>query len=176
MLFSIIIPFRNEEIVLDDCIKSALRNLTSETEIILIDDFSQDSSKKIVKKYLRDNIKLISNKRNLGVSKSRNRALKIAKGDYIVFLDADDCLSKNFTKILKKRLIKNNVDFCFLRSINSLNKSVDYNQISKNYDNKVFNKNISLYIKDFYNFRSSVWNFVIKRKYMFVLQFTLVVQ
>ena len=174
MLFSIIIPFRNEEIVLDDCIKSALRNLTSETEIILIDDFSQDSSKKIVKKYLRDNIKLISNKRNLGVSKSRNRALKIAKGDYIVFLDADDCLSKNFTKILKKNLIKNNIDFCFLRSINSLNKSVDYNQISKNYDNKVFNKNISLYIKDFYNFRSSVWNFVIKRKIIeeFKIRFT----
>ncbi len=174
MLFSIIIPFRNEEIVLDDCIKSALRNLTSETEIILIDDFSQDSSKKIVKKYLRDNIKLISNKRNLGVSKSRNRALKIAKGDYIVFLDADDCLSKNFTKILKKRVIKNNIDFCFLRSINSLNKSVDYNQISKNHDNKVFNKNISLYIKDFYNFRSSVWNFVIKRKIIekFKIRFT----
>ena len=76
MLFSIIIPFRNEEIAIDACIKSALKNLTSETEIILIDDFSQDNSKKIVKKYLKNNIILISNKRNLGVSKSRNRALK----------------------------------------------------------------------------------------------------
>ncbi len=164
MLFSIIIPFRNEEIGLDACIKSALKNLTSETEIILIDDFSQDNSKKIVKKYLKNNIRLISNKRNLGVSKSRNRALKIAKGDYIIFLDADDSLSKNFTKILKKKLIKSDVDFCFLRSINFLDNSIDYNQISKNNDNKVFNKNISLLIKDFYNFRSSVWNFVVKRK------------
>lgn len=164
MLFSIIIPFRNEEIAIDACIKSALKNLTSETEIILIDDFSQDNSKKIVKKYLKNNIRLISNKRNLGVSKSRNRALKIAKGDYIVFLDADDSLSKNFTKILKKKLIKSDVDFCFLRSINFLDNSIDYNQISKNNDNKVFNKNISLLIKDFYNFRSSVWNFVVKRK------------
>ena len=59
MLFSIIIPFRNEEIGLEECIKSALKNLTSETEIILIDDFSQDNSKKIAKKYLTNNIKLI---------------------------------------------------------------------------------------------------------------------
>ncbi len=164
MLFSIIIPFRNEEIGLEECIKSALKNLTSETEIILIDDFSQDNSKKIAKKYLRNNIKLISNKKNLGVSKSRNKALKIAKGDYIVFLDADDSLSNNFTQILKKKIIKNDVDFCFLRSTNLLDKSIDYNEISKTFDNKVLNKNISSLIKNFYNFRSSVWNFVIKRK------------
>mgnify|MGYP001219039172 FL=1 len=164
MLFSIIIPFRNEEIGLEECIKSALKNLTSETEIILIDDFSQDNSKKIAKKYLTNNIKLISNKKNLGVSKSRNKALKIAKGDYIVFLDADDSLSNNFTQILKKKIIKNDVDFCFLRSTNLLDKSIDYNEISKTFDNKVLNKNISSLIKNFYNFRSSVWNFVIKRK------------
>lgn len=164
MLFSIIIPFRNEEIGLEECIKSALKNLTSETEIILIDDFSQDNSKKIAKKHLTNNIKLISNKKNLGVSKSRNKALKIAKGDYIVFLDADDSLSNNFTQILKKKIIKNDVDFCFLRSTNLLDKSIDYNEISKTFDNKVLNKNISSLIKNFYNFRSSVWNFVIKRK------------
>ena len=164
MLFSTIIPFRNEEIGLEECIKSALKNLTSETEIILIDDFSQDNSKKIAKKYLTNNIKLISNKKNLGVSKSRNKALKIAKGDYIVFLDADDSLSNNFTQILKKKIIKNDVDFCFLRSTNLLDKSIDYNEISKTFDNKVLNKNISSLIKNFYNFRSSVWNFVIKRK------------
>ena len=142
MLFSIIIPFRNEEIVLDDCIKSALRNLTSETEIILIDDFSQDSSKKIVKKYLRDNIKLISNKRNLGVSKSRNRALKIAKGDWIALLDSDD---EWLTKKLEKQVtsLKENPDllFCHTNEI-WIRNGVRINQSRKHqkYGGHIFEK------------------------------------
>ena len=66
-------------------------------ELIIIDDCSNDDSKKVIKNWLLDypKVKFITNKRNLGITKSFNMALKLAKGDYIIDLAADDVLVPN---------------------------------------------------------------------------------
>lgn len=93
-MVSIIIPMYNAE-------KTILKSLNSvkeqtyagEMEIIIINDGSTDSSLQLVENYITENpslnITLISQK-NKGVSNARNTGLKLAKGEYIALLDADD--------------------------------------------------------------------------------------
>jgi len=92
-LVSVIIPVYNAEKYLDVCIQSIINQTWSNIEIILVDDGSTDGSLKIAQKHLVNaNVKVIEQK-NRGASAARNAGLKLAKGDYIQFLDADDLLS-----------------------------------------------------------------------------------
>ena len=94
-LVSVIIPVYNAGKYLDVCIQSVINQTWPNTEIILVDDGSTDDSLKIAKKYLVNaNVKVIEQK-NSGAAVARNAGLKLAKGDYIQFLDADDLLSPN---------------------------------------------------------------------------------
>ncbi|SEK82793.1 Glycosyltransferase involved in cell wall bisynthesis [Pseudobutyrivibrio ruminis] len=88
---SVIIPFYNEEKELKACLDSVLKQTLIDLEIILVDDGSTDSSVKIIKEAMKEDsrIKLI-NQNQLGVGSARNKALNYAKGEYVVFLDADD--------------------------------------------------------------------------------------
>lgn len=66
-------------------------------QLIIVDDKSTDDSVAVINKWLEKHpgIPFIANKRNLGNTKSFNNALKMAKGDYIIDLAADDCLVEN---------------------------------------------------------------------------------
>ena len=64
-------------------------------EIIVVDDASTDNSINILNAFRR-NVKIIKNKKNIGVAKSVNKAVKIAKGEYFVRVDADDYVSSYF--------------------------------------------------------------------------------
>jgi glycosyltransferase involved in cell wall biosynthesis len=68
-----------------------------EIEIIIVDDCSTDESMKIINEFAtNDNrIKVIEMPKNSGVSTARNAGLKAAKGEFIMFLDSDDCLFAN---------------------------------------------------------------------------------
>ena len=95
--FSVIIPIFNSE----KFIRKTLVHLKNQNfknfEILIINDHSIDNSLKICKilskKY--KNISIFNNKKNLGVSISRNKGIKNAKGEYIIFLDSDDYLLNN---------------------------------------------------------------------------------
>lgn len=91
-LVSIITPSYNSEIFIEETIKSVLGQRYKSWEMIIVDDASVDKSREIITQYaLQDNrIKLLINQENLGASKSRNRAIEEAEGDYIAFLDSDD--------------------------------------------------------------------------------------
>lgn len=99
--FSIIIPFYNSSNFLKKSVLSIIKQKRKNIEIILIDDYSNDKSKKIYqalkKKYAF--IRIIKNKKNCGVGKSRNKGILKSTGKYLVFLDSDDYL---FPKSLKK--------------------------------------------------------------------------
>ena len=102
-IFSIVIPIYNSEKTLLNCIRSIKKQKFDKfTELILIDDASTDKSKKICKFLSKQNqnIQIIYNRKNLGVSISRNKGIKKAKGDYIIFLDSDDYLIDNGLKKL----------------------------------------------------------------------------
>lgn len=95
--YSIIIPVYNVEKVLERCLDSILAQTITNFECILIDDGSTDSSGEICDKYkLKDNRIKVLHKKNEGVSKARNEGLKLAHGEYIVFVDSDDCVSPDY--------------------------------------------------------------------------------
>ena len=80
-----------------------IKHLTKKFEIIIIDDNSTDESKKIIKKFInKRNVRIIFNKKNIGLIKTINIAIKAAKGEYIIRLDSDDMLHKNALKELYK--------------------------------------------------------------------------
>ena len=70
----------------------------SRYEIIVIDDASTDNSEKIIKKYSKE-ITLISNKKNLGLPASLNKGINNAKGRFVIRIDSDDYVHKDFLKI-----------------------------------------------------------------------------
>ena len=76
-------------------------------EIIIIDDNSTDNSKQILNKYLKHpKIKVLFNKKNLGLLKSSNIAIKASKGEYIMRLDADDYLDKKIVETFVQRIVR----------------------------------------------------------------------
>lgn len=96
---SVIMAVYNSEKFLAESIESVLNQTFKEFEFIIIDDASIDKSIEIIKKYKKQNKKiiLIKNKTNIGPACSRNKGLNIARGKYIAILDADDIsLSKRF--------------------------------------------------------------------------------
>ena len=101
-MISIIIPVYNAEKYLGKCLDSILNQTYSDFEIIIVNDGSSDSSDSICKKYMLDEprIQYIIQK-NQGVSAARNTGIKRAKGEYLLFVDADDTID---SLMLKKML------------------------------------------------------------------------
>ena len=102
VILSIIIPNYNKDKYLKRCLDSIISQLSKDIEIIVVDDCSTDSSIDILKQY--DNLILIKNKNNLGISESRNIGIKYAKGKYISFMDADDYLSSNYIELIMEKI------------------------------------------------------------------------
>lgn len=98
---SVIVPVYNNEEYIDDCVNSILNQDfdINRIQIILINDGSKDKSIEVLRKYEGKNI-LIVDKKNTGVSDTRNVGMKKALGKYILFLDSDDRLSPNACKCL----------------------------------------------------------------------------
>jgi glycosyltransferase involved in cell wall biosynthesis len=96
---SIIVPCYNASKYVSETIDSILNQNydLNRVEVLLINDGSTDDTLNIIKKYESDNV-IVIDKKNEGVSKTRNRGIKEARGRYILFLDADDLLSKNSLK------------------------------------------------------------------------------
>nr|WP_129734632.1 glycosyltransferase family 2 protein [Parabacteroides goldsteinii] len=94
---SVIVPVYNVEKVLGRCIESILNQSFQDFELILIDDGSSDDSGSICDQYsLKDSRVCVFHQKNSGVSTARNRGLKEAKGEYIVFIDSDDWVENYF--------------------------------------------------------------------------------
>lgn len=90
---SVIMPMYKVEHRLKQCIESILHQTYGDFELILINDGSPDRSGEIAEEYSKTDSRIIViHKENGGVSTARNRGLDIAKGEYIVFVDADDFL------------------------------------------------------------------------------------
>jgi glycosyltransferase involved in cell wall biosynthesis len=107
MFFSIIIPCYNHGMFLRDCLESIRNQEYSNWEAIIINDGSTDNSEQIACQFslIDSRIKFISQP-NKGLSTSRNMGLSNSKGDFILFLDADDIIASshlsNFIPFFKK--------------------------------------------------------------------------
>jgi len=96
-LVSIICLCYNHENFVIEALNSVLSQSYGNIELIIADDYSTDGSEKTIENWLEDhpNIKFIANESNLGNTKTFNKALQFAKGDYIIDLAADDILLPN---------------------------------------------------------------------------------
>lgn len=101
LTLSIIIPIYNSESYLGECIKSVLNCTPFEMECILINDGSTDLSSKICNDYSEKDKRIkVFHIENHGVSYARNFGISKASGEYILFLDSDDYLTKEAANLL----------------------------------------------------------------------------
>ena len=109
MLVSIIITSYNYARYLERAIRSALNQSMPEGafEVIVVDDCSTDETHLILENYT-DEIRVIRLAQNSGLSSARNAGIKKAKGQFVVFLDADDYIQTDLTKVLSVFLVENN--------------------------------------------------------------------
>jgi len=105
---SLYIPAYNAEKTIDKSIKSILNQTLKPQEIIVINDSSTDRTLNILKNF--NEIKIINNKENYGLAKSRNIALKYSKYDYLASIDSDVICKKDWLETLFKTMINKNVD------------------------------------------------------------------
>lgn len=95
-ILSVIIPVYNVSLYLDECLNSVVNQSLQDIEIICINDGSTDGSLDILKRWRKkDHRIVVLNQDNKGVSTARNEGLKIAQGNYITFVDADDMVCPN---------------------------------------------------------------------------------
>lgn len=95
--YSVIVPVYNVENSIERCIESVLMQTFCDFELILIDDGSYDDSGIICEKYAQKDARIkVIHQKNQGVSKARNAGLDRAKGEYIIFIDSDDFVEKNY--------------------------------------------------------------------------------
>lgn len=96
---SVIIPVYNVEKYLDDCLENVVNQTLQDIEIICVNDGSTDNSLEVLQKYESEDARIkIINKENGGLSSARNAGIREAKGEYILFLDSDDMISKGLCK------------------------------------------------------------------------------
>ena len=98
---SIIVPVYNAEATLVRCLESILKQEFTDFEALIIDDGSTDDSGRICDSYAgKDERFRVVHKENSGVSAARNLALDLARGTYLQFLDSDDWITPNATRLL----------------------------------------------------------------------------
>lgn len=97
---SIIVPVYNAEATISRCIESIINQEYRDFELLLIDDGSTDSSGTICDRYAAEDSRIrLIHKENTGVSETRNMALDLACGTYLQFLDSDDWITPNATRL-----------------------------------------------------------------------------
>ena len=106
-LVSVIIPVYNREEYIEECLNSVLSQSYENFEIIIIDDGSDDRSFEICERFAENDerVKLFKGEHK-GVSAARNKALDIANGDYVIFVDSDDVIHPELLKSLTDAVVQ----------------------------------------------------------------------
>lgn len=110
-MISVIIPVYNAEKYLRTALDSVLNQSERDIEVLCIDDGSQDSSPQIIAELQHQDRRLrYLHQANSGPGPARNRGIDESKGDYLFFMDADDCLAPDALHKLLELLTKHDAD------------------------------------------------------------------
>lgn len=111
VFFSIIIPVYNGEQYIKNCLDSIYRQGLGDDdfEVICVNDCSTDNTAQVISEYgkFHQNIRLINHETNRRQGSARNTGVKVAKGDYILYIDADDTFESNALPLLRNVIEKN---------------------------------------------------------------------
>ena len=108
---SVITTLYNYSDYIEDCIKSFLDQNFDDSEMIIVDDASDDDPYSIIKKYESDRVRYIRLDKNKGYSNAKNVGIKACNSEILVMLDADDMLTPGSLKVRYKRMMKKDYDF-----------------------------------------------------------------
>ena len=114
-LVSVIIPYYKKERFIVETINSIIQQSYANFEIIIIDDELSEASSRVLAslKKIDKRISILRNNKNIGAGLSRNKGLKISKGEYIAFCDADDLWNKDKLKTQIDFMMQNNLNLTF---------------------------------------------------------------
>lgn len=178
-LISVIIPVYNVEKTLKRCVDSVLKQSYANIEIILVDDGSTDSSIEICEQYAEifPNISVLHQENN-GLSEARNNGVKIAKGEYIIFLDSDDWWESDFIyKCMKKNQKSKNKYDLFIGAAQKVDAVTgERTYIGKHFEKeKIDGKNgeevLSYILQEEPRYEWYVWRYLVKKTLVLQLEF-----
>ena len=106
-MISVVVPVYNAEKYIIKCLESLIAaKEQNKLEIVVIDDGSTDNSLKICRQFSADHSYLVVlTQQNSGPSVARNRGVKVATGDYLVFVDADDYVEPSYISDLHTEIV-----------------------------------------------------------------------
>lgn len=115
-LVSFIVPIYNGATYIRSAVNELLEQEYKNIEIILVNDGSRDNSLKLCKEQatLHPEVRVI-NKQNSGIGSSRNAGLRAANGDYIAFMDQDDCIKTNMLASVMPIILEEKLDVIFFK-------------------------------------------------------------
>lgn len=167
---SIIIPVYNVEDYISDSINSIIlneRNLDNWLEIILVDDGSTDKSGSICDQYaLRYSFIKVIHQKNQGQSVARNRALDIADGEWLTFVDSDDLVRKDYLSVVLSNIQNNKSSDIIIFKYKTFSNDEDITDIQKDYSPNnlsTLSKSQAMYYLTTNEIGNYMWNKVFKR-------------
>ena len=128
MKISIIIPVYNSEEYIGRCLDSILNQSFSDFEVICLNDGSSDNSLSLLKEYeLKDDRIKVYSHSNMGIARTRNKGIELAKGKYIMFIDNDDFIDSNYLQTYYDTIENEKVDIVLggYRRITEKNKILE---------------------------------------------------
>ena len=172
---SVIIPVYNVEKYIRQTLDSVVNQTFKDIEIIIVDNKSTDNTLKIIEEYAKndDRFVIYRNSENLKQGIARNFGVKMARGEYIFFIDGDDYMELNAIERLYERITQTDADItiCTWNQFDDLTGKIDKNhvyaklkQIPEEFDDKTFNWRD---IKDSVFWQTSVpWDKMYKRDFL----------
>lgn len=167
VLFSIIVPVYNSRKYLSECLDSLLHQSNITYEVIVVNDGSTDGSSIVLEKYAGEhsNLRVITQE-NRGVSATRNEGIREARGEYLIFVDSDDRISRHTLAVLKENIEKyDNPDIVTYGYQRHYNEEI-IEEESFGETLLIKNINIDNFIRGYFLnkvYRTSVWNKAYKR-------------
>lgn len=172
---SVIVPAFNCEKTIEKCINSIINQTLKELEIIIVNDGSTDKTYNVIKKVgNKDSRITIINKVNEGPSKARNSGIKIARGEYIGFVDSDDYVDKDMFYQLYLLANKYNSEICGCnyyeegcdgKVLNEIQSNLPYEQVLSK--KMIRNMIIKSFVEDKNSGFYSLWNKIYKKKFLY---------
>lgn len=154
MKVSILIPAYNVEKYLPTCLDSVLGQTYQDLQVVIIDDGSKDRTLQVCRAYSEkdDRVEYYSQE-NQGVAATRNHLLEKVKGDYVLFIDADDWMELDMVDFLMTKIIETQADLVTCGNvINNAPISIQYNQKFLSRENAIERFLYHL------EFRGALWN------------------
>lgn len=171
---SIIVPIYNAAQYLCQCIDSILAQESYNYELILVNDGSNDASGKICEKYKRKYHNIIYiNQENVGAVGARISGIRVARGQYVGFVDADDWIDKDYFQKMLSIAYEYSLDVVcskYLETYENKDFEAPNQQASGYYVEEKLNrlKQNMMYMSPYYSFGiyPSLWSKIIKREYL----------